>query len=47
MVLAFFCVFFFRRVYGIKTITLRKNAKFDKRQILTAAGADDIFATEA
>ena len=30
ILLTFFAVFFFRRVYGIKTIALRRNAKFDK-----------------
>lgn len=43
ILLSFFTIFFFRRVYGIKTIKFDKNFKLDKKQLFAAAGGQDIL----
>ena len=43
IIFSFFIMFFFRRVYGIKTIKFGKNAKLNKRQLFAAAGGNDIL----
>lgn len=40
---SFFTIFFFRRVYGIKTIKFNKDKQFDRRQLFAAAGGNDIL----
>jgi hypothetical protein len=42
-VVAFFTIFFFRRVYGIKSIKFGGKQKIDRRHLFIAAGGLDML----